>query len=83
MATPLKKGKEAVVVAYQFNCLAAHEQWTARGKGSSARVAAMRAIEGVWRIPAIKGKRVQSFKISVVITDLQTEGKVSGVGRLS
>jgi hypothetical protein len=60
--------KLATIVAHSFDCLPGHVQITSRnGIGSNARVAIQRAVESIFLSPLLHGKRVHSFKMSVVI----------------
>ena len=65
---PLKKAKEVNLVAYAFDCLPGHVTISGRAQASSLRVAAVRALEKIFRAPELKRKRVSDFKISLVVT---------------
>jgi hypothetical protein len=60
--------KTVTIVGHTFDCLPGHLQITARGEGSSVRIAAQRAIKNLLKHDSIRRRRVNSFKLSVVIT---------------
>ena len=62
-----KTKKVVTVTGHAFDTLPGHITLTTRGQGSSTRVAAMRAIDNLLSSRELKGKRVRSFKIGVVI----------------
>jgi hypothetical protein len=65
---PTKNVKEITLLAHGFDCLPGHVTLTGRGRGSSLRVAAMRAMENLFKSPELKRKRLTDCKLSLVVT---------------
>jgi len=63
--------KQVNILAHSFDMLPAHAIVTARGMGSNLRIAAMRAIANLVKDRQIKGRRLHSCKITLVVTDYQ------------
>jgi hypothetical protein len=61
------KHKTVEVIAYQFDSLPGHIRVSGRGSGATLRVALQRAVGNLFNQPALRRKRVDSFKLSVVV----------------
>lgn len=61
------KHKTVEVIAYQFDSLPGHIRVAGRGSGATLRVALQRAVGNLFNQPALRRKRVDSFKLSVVV----------------
>jgi hypothetical protein len=61
------KHKSVQVVGYQFDALPGHVRVAVRGTGNTLRIALQRAIGNLFRDPKLRRKRIDSFKLSVVV----------------
>lgn len=59
--------KTVQVLGHQFDGCPAHLTVAGKGFGYTLRVATQRAIENMFRDPRLKKKRIDSFKLSVVV----------------
>jgi hypothetical protein len=66
-----KTKKVVTVTGHAFDTLPGHVIITARGQGSSTRVAGMRAMENLLSDRQLKNRRVRSFKVGVVIEHVE------------
>ena len=70
------KHKTVEGIAYQFDSLPGHIRVSGRGSGATLRVALQRAVGNLFNQPALLRKRLDSFKLSVVvITERPTEDR--------
>lgn len=65
--------KHVCIHAHAFDCAAAHVELTCNGQGSSAAIAAQRAVKQVFKHSAVKGRRVHSFKATFIVSELKQE----------
>ena len=63
--------KQVTIVGHTFDCLAGHVFLTETGNGGSLRVACCAAVRKIMGRRELRGKRVGSFKLSVVVNKNQ------------
>lgn len=66
LANP-EHGKMVKIIAHSFDNLPAHVSVDAKGVGGSVRVATCRAVANLFENPALRRRRVGSFKLSVTV----------------
>jgi len=65
--------KLAHVRGHQFDCLPGHIECSGNGEGSNLRAAVAAAVRDMLTDPALKHRKIHTFKITVVV-DSKEEG---------
>jgi hypothetical protein len=63
----MSEPKRVQVVGYMFDALPGHVMASGEGEGGNLRTAVTRAVADMLKAPAVYGKRIRSFKISVTV----------------
>jgi hypothetical protein len=71
MPNPDRKLKTVAVHAHEFDCLPGHVSIVYRDSGYNLRVAVRRAVESILSDRQLRGRRVKSFKMSVVVLGME------------
>lgn len=61
--------KLVTVSAFFPDLASAHAFQEARGQGSTVAIATGRAVEALFRLPPVKGRRIHGFKLTVGVLD--------------